>query len=929
MIGKLYGLVIFITGFCSLGYQVIWQKYLTILIGSEARSSTIIVAVFLLGLSLGYYLFGLLCRRFKNRRLLLKCYGLIELITGAYVLLFPRLFHLFFESEISTSNNILSHILISFALLIVPTVLMGATMPVMTSVLPKDDENVDRFHSQIYGINTLGAFLGAILTGLVILPQFGHEFSITLLGTINVLISSIYILNRLEGRTSSTHITEQEKTVYANEQVMYALVFFVGAMTICFEMFWIRIVALSIGSGFVVFPFVLSIFILAIGFGSLSLKEVSLERFHHSLKWSLLTNLFAFATIPYLPLMVSHIRVTLITHPATYYLFYFLVYLLLLFIIGPGVFFSGRMLPFVFGLISKNRDNFGFKCGLLYFLNTVGTFLGATLFGYLLLDYFDIPLLYRFFLIGLLLFTVYFFTKKSKLREAGVLALTTAVIVLLPFYRTFLGVGIFRVNQPKGFHYRSPLSPLKRPPFKILSLEDGPNSTVAVASFDKKIENGLIQSKSIFVNGKSDSSTIGDLSTTSLLSLLPYSIMSEDNIDSLVIGAGTGVSAGVLTLLERVRSVDVIEISSALIDTMELFKEENFEVYRSPKTQFYEMDAFQFLKRDDQKKYELIVSEPSNPWVWGVESLFTSYFYLLAKNYMEPEGVFVQWYHTYSSSNDAFLIILKNLMTVFENLQLYRVGGGDIAFVASNRQHMMPRFELISEQKTRAILEKIGITNQRRLNFLKNFNHQQLQAIEALNRVGTHELFYPRLAYDGLRSFFLNESVTLPTILEPRLRRGLAQGIEKDNIVLPPFQIEFCSLEKRAYGHFACRIDVLHLEKAVKRWESASFSEKLKGYRTLRDLGLMATKEKFLFSALQYSQKISGQKNQTKKKLESKEVLLEMVLDGLYSKVINYAANKDNNIDKMTQDFLFKKINFYKNLEQRVRSMFSLNTHRL
>ena len=107
---KVCFIVIMITGFCSLGYQVVWQKYLSVLVGSEARSSTIIIAIFLTGLSIGYYLFGIVSKRINSRNKLLKIYGFVELVTGGYAIIFSRLFELINNSTLANSNSIIIQI---------------------------------------------------------------------------------------------------------------------------------------------------------------------------------------------------------------------------------------------------------------------------------------------------------------------------------------------------------------------------------------------------------------------------------------------------------------------------------------------------------------------------------------------------------------------------------------------------------------------------------------------------------------------------------------------------------------------------------------------------------------------------------------------------------------------------------------------------
>ena len=268
----LYSAVILTTGFCSLGYQVVWQRYISVLIGSEARSSTIIVAVFLTGLSIGYYYFGKLSEKITSRHKLLKTYGVVELITATYVILFPSFFEYLLNHDVSMSHQMIVHILLVSLLILFPTILMGATIPVMTAVLPDKNTDVNQIHTKIYGINTLGAFLGVLITGFFILPNLGYEMSLLVLGTVNFLVSLIYIWNNLDG-----HIYEKEQMTNIenkySHKALYGFAFTAGLTCITFEILWFRILSLSIGSSFIVFPMVLSIFVLAIGLGSLTLKK--------------------------------------------------------------------------------------------------------------------------------------------------------------------------------------------------------------------------------------------------------------------------------------------------------------------------------------------------------------------------------------------------------------------------------------------------------------------------------------------------------------------------------------------------------------------------------------------------------------------------------------------------------------------------------
>ena len=283
----LYLSIIFTTGLCSLGYQVIWQRYLSVLVGSHARSATIIVSVFLLGLALGYYVFGLLAERIKKRQQLLKTYGFVELATGFYAGIFPFIFAFFLESSISQTNNFWIHLFLAAVLLMPATFLMGATIPIMTTVLPESDENVALMHSRIYGLNTLGSFVGTLICGLYLITELGNALSLSLLALLNVFVSLFYIKNNLTGLV---HQKKQPETLSHpfNQNLLYALAFVAGMTCLSLEILWFRILGLTIGNSFIVFPFILSIFVLMIGLGPLTLKRMDIKSFQKSFRYALI-----------------------------------------------------------------------------------------------------------------------------------------------------------------------------------------------------------------------------------------------------------------------------------------------------------------------------------------------------------------------------------------------------------------------------------------------------------------------------------------------------------------------------------------------------------------------------------------------------------------------------------------------------------------
>ncbi len=858
-------LIIFITGFCSLGYQVVWQRYLAVLVGSQARSLTIIVAVFLLGLTLGYYFFGQLAIKVKERRHLLKIYGFVELATGAYAVIFPKIFEFFFNSSISHTNNFWIHILLATLLLFPATILMGATVPIMTTVLPESDENIDLTHSRVYGVNTLGAFLGTVLVGFWLLPQFGYELCLSLLGMINVLASLFYIKNNLIGNSYQKEDINCIESDY-DQSSLYFLGFIAGLVSLSLEILWFRVLSLTMGSSFIVFPFILSIFILMIGLGSLTIKEISLRNFKKTLVFSLIFSFISFLAIPYLPLFISNIRAMFISHKVTFYVFHTVSYLVVLSLLAPAVFYLGRILPFVYAFIPKTKQNYGLKCGYLYFFNTLGTFLGSILLGYLAFHFFDLKTIYLIALSSLFLPGIYFLRRNSRLLiiliVLGVSSLT------LPFPRKYHAQGLFRQKKLGREHFKNIVSETNKAYKGLIYLSDGPNTTVSV--FKNKKDN----SKSIFVNGKSDGSTIGDYGTITLLALLPYLATSQKQMNASVIGIGTGVTAGLLTNLERISHLDVVEISDAIIDSIEYMAPENFNFHQNPKTELHHGDAFQFFKTT-RRKYDIVISEPSNPWVMGVEDLFTNYFYETVKSRLDSKGLFVQWMHTYSMSKEVLMSVLNNLKGSFRNVATYNLYPGDIVFIASNRVENLTIEKQSVEDKAKLVLNNLGITRAEDLNFFKIHNSQTVNALVQINSFLSHEIFHPQLSRRAYFDFFLDyHTFHINNLMDPFLRRILRENRSHRFKRLKEIIKKTDCRKKVDYVNLFC-VDIIPRYKLVlKNIKSNSLGKKLKAYSVLRDDGFIKKDIELIKNAFE---KLSRQKNNSRTDKLFQKVIEELL----------------------------------------------------
>ena len=242
------------------------------------------------------------------------------------------------------------------------------------------------------------------------------------------------------------------------------------------------------------------------------------------------------------------------------------------------------------------------------------------------------------------------------------------------------------------------------------------------------ISSDSLSSYSILVNGKSDGNTLGDFSTTFFM--LPYLYSTKkENLQVAFIGLGTGVSAGAYTPLEDIKSIDVLEISPFVIQAIKLIEPAyNFNVMKDKKVQIIENDAFKYFTKS-KKKYDIIVSEPSNPWVMGVENLYTIEFYQLISETLQKDGVFAQWIHTYDIDSSTLEIAFKTISNVFPHAVLYRVGGGDILIVASSSPLKKLSQEKFNKQFVKKVYSALGAYQVEDLYLSQLLNEEEFRQI--------------------------------------------------------------------------------------------------------------------------------------------------------------------------------------------------------
>ncbi len=698
--------LLFLSGAAGLIYQVVWHRYLGILLGAQAKATAIILAIFLGGISAGYAVFGRWSRTKKWN--LLFAYVLVELGLAAWAILFPT----FFSFSFSRMNSVygffgIENPLVDFAMAIlllgIPTFLMGGTLPLLTQGLSRDLKEASRTHALIYGFNTLGACLGCLLAGYFLIPRFGFAKSSFTGGAINLVVAGLayWFFARHSSANEAADLSLLDKRIESKEPAndrpsvrvmgLWVIGLLSGFYVITLETVLIRLMGLSTGSSNYNFTLIVAIFIFGLGIGSILVRGISELRLINLLRnqvWVSLLLVAVYFSGDYWAYAGHVVRSLLRDLPENFYVYQSLLAVCIFALLTVPLALAGFTLPLCFHLVKDGKGNLGERVGQLYSLNTIGCVMGALLGGHVALNFFNLDELFKICVFACVLtaaISAFLYIREEgpnwgpiAVPCVGLLAAFT-VIVAAPHWNRDNFIQPFRQVSPIDdvtFAGPAEFSKYLSRSTKLLYWKDGPNTSLGIGTGK---HDGKEVSRTVFVNGKSDGNTRGDYFTTVMLAHIP-ALLTKKTENTLVIGFGTGVTVGTLTQYPEVKRVDVAEISNFTIKKADYFDSYNNRASVDPKVKFHEMDAFRLLQ-GSKSDYDIIVSEPSNPWVVGIENLYSDEFYEIVLNRLSPNGTFVQWIHTYSFNDDLFRMVMATITKRFNYVSVFQLKGGDLAVV--------------------------------------------------------------------------------------------------------------------------------------------------------------------------------------------------------------------------------------------------------
>ena len=685
-----------LSGCIGLVYEALWARYLKIFLGHSSYGQIITLVIYMGGLGAGSFISGKIGRRTRNAFLL---YASIEFLVGMGGFVFHEEFvsvtRVFFNTVRHSSLSPLSvhvyKVLTSIALAGPVSVLLGMTFPALAIAvmrLTKDQGRVSL--PRLYFTNSLGAAAGIVLTSYVLVPGFGTPGALALAAAGNMVIAAgFWFISRFANAGEKPSFSAGSPGVQtAASGIKNPVVFWLaiaaatGMSSFVYETGWTRLISLLLGSSTHAFDIMISAFILGLALGGLFSARIlkkpdsagpALAVIQVCMGGLALASLYLYK--PFF-LAVNTFNDILLRTEVSYAVYSVFKYVLCVALVSPASFFAGMTLPLLTYVLVRRTGNEK-HVGYLYGWNTLGSIAGAALGGMVLLPALQLKMTIAsgaFIDIGLgLLLCALFVTNATRRSALFGAALASSVPVF--FVSLDPGVvtsGAFRSHADFGSR------------LETVTQRDGATATI---SFHRRSDVAFIKT-----NGKTDASAapggaaaVVDEYTQAALAFYPMSVI-DKRYSAAVIGFGSGMTAHYLLCDPLLERVDIVEIEKEMVRLAKGFLPANRRVFEDSRARIVIDDAKTYFNTS-RKTYDLIVSEPSNPWVSGVSGLFTAEFYRDVVPFLADSGLMVQWLHLYEFNSDLVLGVVKALSTTFPEIKIYAVPAAstDIVILASRR----------------------------------------------------------------------------------------------------------------------------------------------------------------------------------------------------------------------------------------------------
>lgn len=749
-------LCFFASGMSGLVYQVVWVRELVLVFGATTFAVSTVLTAFMGGLALGSFYFG---RRSEKVTRPLRLYGLLEIGIGVYGLAVPFIFaalpaiyHPIWQwLQLSFFTLSIVRFLFAILVLILPTALMGATLPILSSYYARDARRIGLRVGSLYSLNTFGAVFGAAATGFLLIPVLGMHATTVTAASINIILGFIALrLSRaVETVSDEAHTVQEQRAIEAARPggkrrfVAWLSILMVvyrraanwrperksissatanpdrlriiatlggfalsGFIALSYEVIWSRVLALIIGSSVYAFSIMLTTFLIGLAVGA-SVASRLVDRIRHPVFLFALIEIgvgvtsfigaYLFNDLPYV-----FVQIYRLAGSSSFGVLLFARFLIASLVMILPTLLLGALFPLVVKIVSSGESAraSGRTVGDAYAANTLGAIAGSFASGFILIPFLGLLGSLRLcsalnFVIAVMLFIVShrstlkpndkrkarrLVARPQRLRLSALLGITASVLCMCvialfepPWDSEVMSSAVYRyAPQLSGKSKQELFDYLKRGQGETIFYKEGITATVAV----QQQGGGRV----LKVNGKPEASTAGDMPTQILIGALPLLVRQQtDNV--LLIGLGSGVTLGSVEQFP-VRQVTCVELEPAVVEATHHFEDVNNRPLEDPRLRMVSNDGRNFIYTTDEK-FDVIVSEPSNPWLTGVANLFTLEYFKRGAAALKDDGLFGQWLQLYEMAPEDVRTLVATFRAAFPHVYIFRGAEGDLMLLGS------------------------------------------------------------------------------------------------------------------------------------------------------------------------------------------------------------------------------------------------------
>ena len=716
----------FLSGATGLVYEVVWHRMLVLVFGSTAFATATILASFMFGLALGSFCFGRLADRYREP---LKVYAYLEAGIGVFAILFPFILsgvttvYVAVYQHFDTTFYLFSllRFLLSFLILVIPSFLMGGTLPVLSKLFVRDFGRLGSGIGSLYGTNTLGAVVGTFSAGFLLIILFGAKETTYIAAAVNILVAGAAFglsrfspLQHQDNKPTESSPDNREPDRPRYPPYVYVVILAVyglsGFCALAYEVLWTRVLIFYVHSTTYAFTIMLSSFLLGIALGSLVFGRLIDKTKQHLTLLAfieVLIGLFAILSIWEFS-KLNELMVSLTDRLPSWQMFVLARYVGAFLIMFIPTLLMGIAFPLASKIYSQNQDRLGKYVGNIYSVNTVGSVLGSIVAGFVMIPLLGITNSIILVASLNLILGIVILLSNPVMRRTRKFAALASIAVIIPV----AGLAI-PSDRPLGLYSR-PFRDLQEGG-KVLFYDEGIGATVTVHQLppdpvDKQVY------KLLEVDGVNVAGTLPILRLSQKLQghlpvLLYKASTGNDPRNVFLLGMGTGASSYAATR-HRIERLDILEIVSAEIDALAYFREINGDILNEPKVRIRIDDARNYLLAT-REEYDVIESDTIHPEQNA--NLFSREYFELARERLSEHGVFSVWLPMYGMSEETFMILIKTFHSAFPHVTVWYASSQPTrhALLVGSKKKLKIDFGLLQEElaypAVRESLAEVGL----------------------------------------------------------------------------------------------------------------------------------------------------------------------------------------------------------------------------